>query len=48
MSAKNAKKTRKEIQRHGASIYDEIKRQVNALTLRNRWRIAWLILRGAW
>ena len=48
MSNKNAKKLRKEVRNAGNAIYDTIKRQVNALKLRYRFKIAFRILRGAW
>ena len=50
MSSNNSKKKaiKQNVSKMACDIYDEIKRQVNELTLRNRWRIAWRILRGAW
>lgn len=48
MSGKKDKKIRQEIRRAGSDIYDEIKRQVNALKIKHRARIAWRILWGKW
>ena len=48
MSGKNDKKIRKEIRGAGADIYEEVKRQVNALPWRQRWTIARKIRRGKW
>ena len=48
MSGKNDKKIRKEIRGAGADIYEEVKRQVNALPLRYRFKFALRIIRGAW
>ena len=48
MSSKKNKKIRQEIRRAGSDIYDEIKRQVNFLNIKQRTRIAWRILRGKW
>ena len=48
MSGRNAKKVRKEIKAASSDIYDEIKRQINALPLRQRFIFAHKILRGKW
>lgn len=48
MSCKSDKKIRKEIRSAGSDIYDEIKRQVNALPWHQRWKIARRIRRGKW
>lgn len=48
MSGKNNKKLRQEVRRVGGDIYDEIKRQVNALKLRDRLKIAGRIIGGRW
>lgn len=48
MSGKAEKRLRQKIRREGSDLYDEIKRQVNALPLRHRFIIARRIIRGAW
>lgn len=48
MSKTTDKKMRQEIRRAGSDIYDEIKRQVNALPYRQRRIIAKKIKRGMW
>jgi hypothetical protein len=48
MSSKSAKNIRRNIRATGSDIYDEIKRQVNALKLKDRLRIAWRIFIARW
>lgn len=48
MSGKNNKKLRQEVQKAGGAIFDEIRRQINAMPLKERARYAVRILRGRW
>jgi transcriptional regulator len=48
MSGKNAKTLRRNISVAYSNIYDEIKKQVNALKLKDRLRIAWRIFIARW
>ncbi|MCQ2485835.1 MAG: hypothetical protein MJ168_10955 [Clostridia bacterium] len=48
MSGKINKKMRKEVRRAGSEIYDEIVRQVNALPLIHRIKLACRIICGKW
>ena len=47
MSGKAEKRLRQKIRREGSDLYYEIKRQVNALPLRYRFKFALRIIRGA-
>jgi len=48
MSGKNNRKLRQIVRSASGDIYDEIKKQVNALQLRDRLKIAARIIRGRW
>ena len=48
MSSKSAKNIRRNIRAAGSDIYDEIKKQVNALKIKDRLRIAWRIFIARW